>query len=41
MLGILLAIPFGAIFIIIYNETIEPRLLNRASRKNKKEEQQE
>ena len=37
ILGILLAIPFGAIFIIIYNETIEPRLEKRASKINKTE----
>ncbi|MCR4563160.1 MAG: AI-2E family transporter [Clostridiales bacterium] len=37
ILGILLAVPFGAIFIIIYNETIEPRLEKRASKINKKE----
>ncbi len=37
IIGILLAIPFGAIFIIIYNETVEPRLEKRASRINKQE----
>ncbi|MBE6836292.1 MAG: AI-2E family transporter [Ruminococcaceae bacterium] len=40
MIGILLAVPFGAIFIIIYNETIEPKLEKRASKINKKENQQ-
>jgi len=35
MIGILLAIPFGAIFVIIYNETIEPRLEKRAAQINK------
>lgn len=35
ILGIFLAIPFGAIFIIIYNETVEPKLEKRASKINK------
>jgi predicted PurR-regulated permease PerM len=35
ILGILLAVPFGAVFVIIYNETIEPRLEKRAKDINK------
>ena len=34
MLGIILAIPFAAIFVIIYQETIEPRLEKRAMKLN-------
>ena len=34
VLGILLAIPVGAILVIIYNETIEPRLKKRTAKVN-------
>ena len=34
MLGIILAIPFAAIFVIIYQETIEPRLEKRTMKLN-------
>ena len=34
MLGIILAIPFAAIFAIVYKETIEPRLKQRADKVN-------
>lgn len=34
MLGIILAVPFGAIFIIIYNQTIEPYLERRMKKIN-------
>ena len=37
ILGILLAVPFGAIFVIIYNETIEPKLEKRAEKINAKD----
>lgn len=40
ILGIFLAIPFGAIFIIIYNETVEPKLEKRASKINKTEQKE-
>jgi predicted PurR-regulated permease PerM len=41
MLRILLAIPFGAIFIIIYNETVKPRLEKRASKINNVKEKEQ
>ena len=34
MLGIILAIPFAAMFVIIYNESIEPRLKKREEKLN-------
>ena len=41
MLGIILAVPFGAIFIIIYNETVVPKLEKRASKINSAEKEKQ
>ena len=38
IVGILLAIPFAAVFVIIYNEVFLPKLQSRALKINKKEE---